>query len=782
MIGTLIDGKYQVVRMLGSGGMATVYEGRHAATGRRVAIKLITSKAGQAEQLVARFQREARAAGAIDSEHIVQILDAGRDDKSGFPFLVMELLEGDDLERLVARHGPLPPSLALRILAQACLGVQKAHDAGVVHRDLKPANIFAANRDEGRVVIKVLDFGIAKIAEPMALPVSSLTGTNSLLGSPLYMSPEQARGFKDIDHRTDVFSLGVVLYAMLTGKVPHADVGAIGELIFAICGTPAKRVEEVAPWVPPEIGAIVHRALHIERADRYQTVAAMHEAIRPLVGGDSALLRSMFVGVAGPRTESVISSDPEKQRDSFTLGDTGLSGENPRTPAPMDSPAASPDAAPPEPRLTLQRTSESNLGRTGAAGAKRPEDAVSVASSPAPRSSPPGSGQETAPGAAKDASLGTTGTTPRRASTGLALGVTAAVVIGGLVGWDLWARSHAKHAGLLPAPSASASVHAVKDTIDDDVLRSFSPLPAVVTSAKNPLNEDKIALGRLLFYDPRLSKAHDVSCASCHSLEKHGVDGLRFSTGHAHMQGTRNALTVYNSAGFFALMWDGRFENVEKQASGPIASAVEMAQNPGKIEAVLRSIPGYVALFAKAFPGEKAPLSFENATRAIGAFERKLLTPGRWDRFLQGDRSALTSAERAGFNTFVDVGCVQCHSGTYVGASSFQKLGLVKAWGETRDRGRFEVTKEESDFMVFRVPRLRNVAMTAPYFHDGAISSLDEAVRLMGRHQIGKELTPQQVSSIVTWLRALTGELPLEYARKPEPFPSGPTTPKPATD
>jgi cytochrome c peroxidase len=184
-----------------------------------------------------------------------------------------------------------------------------------------------------------------------------------------------------------------------------------------------------------------------------------------------------------------------------------------------------------------------------------------------------------------------------------------------------------------------------------------------------------------------------------------------------------------------------------------------------------------VQAFAKAFPGDKAPVTFENTARAIGAFERKLFTPSRWEKYLAGEKGALTPAEKAGFNTFVDTGCPSCHFGPYVGATMFQKLGLVKAWPTTRDRGRFELTQKNEDYMVFRVPSLRNVAVTGPYLHDGSITNLPEVVRMMARHQLGKELGDAQIASIVSFLGCLTGELPLDYIKKPELPPSGPKTP-----
>ncbi|MDC3988944.1 serine/threonine protein kinase [Polyangium jinanense] len=219
MIGGIFDGRYRIIRLLGQGGMGAVYEAEQLETGEHVALKcidgglLLRSSSG-----VGRFQREAKAMGSIDTDHIVRVLDSGTDPKTQAPYMVMELLEGEDLQQLLDRVGKLEVDAALRITAQVCLGLQKAHEARVVHRDIKPANIFLARRADGEIVVKILDFGIAKIKpEPsQGGPTTGLTRTGSLVGSPLYMSPEQARGLSSIDFHTDLWSLGMVLYRALS--------------------------------------------------------------------------------------------------------------------------------------------------------------------------------------------------------------------------------------------------------------------------------------------------------------------------------------------------------------------------------------------------------------------------------------------------------------------------------------------------------------------------------------------------------------------------------------
>ena len=294
-------------------------------------------------------------------------------------------------------------------------------------------------------------------------------------------------------------------------------------------------------------------------------------------------------------------------------------------------------------------------------------------------------------------------------------------------------------------------------------------LPESMGSEANPSTRAKVDLGRMLFYDPRLSKSRNVSCNSCHDLQQYGVDGKPVSTGHNGQKGTRNSPSVYNAAGHIAQFWDGRAADVEEQAKGPVLNPVEMAMaSGGEVVERLRSIPGYLAAFRSAFPIDTEPVTFDYMARAIGAFERKLVTPSRWDRFLEGDRTAITTEEMNGHHEFMHGGCATCHNGAYVGGGMFQKLGTERPWPTATDLGRIEVTKATSDRMVFKVPSLRNVEKTAPYFHDGKVTHLEEAVRLMGRYQLDTELSEMQVRQIVAWLSALTGEIPVDYIRPPQ--------------
>jgi cytochrome c peroxidase len=310
--------------------------------------------------------------------------------------------------------------------------------------------------------------------------------------------------------------------------------------------------------------------------------------------------------------------------------------------------------------------------------------------------------------------------------------------------------------------------------VNPGALKLFRPLPAAVSSDANPITEAKAGLGRKLYHETRLSRNRDISCNTCHPLDRYGVDGALVSTGDRGRKGTRNAPTVYNAAGHFAQFWDGRAPDVEEQAKGPVLNPVEMAMGSGaQVEAVLKSIPEYADLFKRAFPGEQDPVTFSNLARAIGAFERRLITPSRWDRFLKGDPGALTDAEKAGFNKFVESGCAACHNGAYMGGNAFQKIGMVRPWPNTADLGREQVTKKDSDRFLFKVPSLRNVARTAPYFHDGSVATLDEAIRKMGTYQLGKNLTDADIGSIAAWLETLTGAIPGTGSKNLLPFRPG---------
>jgi cytochrome c peroxidase len=300
-------------------------------------------------------------------------------------------------------------------------------------------------------------------------------------------------------------------------------------------------------------------------------------------------------------------------------------------------------------------------------------------------------------------------------------------------------------------------------------LALFAPLPVSLPASTGEASLARIALGRALFHEPRLSDGHDVSCSTCHALNGWGADGRRVSFGHDGRAGSRNAPTVYNAAGHFAQFWDGRAASVEEQAMGPILNPIEMGmQSEEAVLRLLRRAPLYVRAFREAFPNESSPITYANVGRAIGAFERGLLTPGRWDRFLEGDTAALSAVERHGLQRFVEVGCVGCHAGAFVGGDRYALLGVVHPWPTSLDSGRYQLTGLVQDLFVFKVPGLRNVAMTSPYFHDGSVPELAEAVRLMAFHQLGRTLKQSETAEIVSFLGALTGKLPATFIAFPQ--------------
>lgn len=310
------------------------------------------------------------------------------------------------------------------------------------------------------------------------------------------------------------------------------------------------------------------------------------------------------------------------------------------------------------------------------------------------------------------------------------------------------------------------------------MLGMFQPLPENADSAENPANAAKIKLGRMLYYDTRLSKDRSVSCNTCHDLASFGDDGAPVSTGINAQKGGRSAPTVFNAALHIAQFWDGRAPHVEAQAIGPVLNPIEMGMpDESYVLQVLHSIPGYVGLFKEAFPGEDPPLTYENVGKAIGAFERRLLTPAPWDAFLKGDDSALTAPQKEGLNLFINKGCITCHQGVGVGGHMYQKLGLIKPW-PTKDKGRAEVKGFEAMEGFFKVPSLRNVSETAPYLHDGSVETLDEMVRKMAEFQQGHILTDEETAGIIAFLGALRGEVDKEYIAEPELPADGPDTPK----
>lgn len=306
-------------------------------------------------------------------------------------------------------------------------------------------------------------------------------------------------------------------------------------------------------------------------------------------------------------------------------------------------------------------------------------------------------------------------------------------------------------------------------------LASSEPIqPIAAAKIKNPA---VVELGKKLYFDPRLSKSGFISCNSCHNLSMGGTDNLKTSIGHNWKQGPINAPTVLNSSMNIAQFWDGRAADLKAQAGGPIANPGEMAFTHELAVEVLQSIPGYVAEFKTAFGSDKVDI--DKVTKAIAAFEETLVTPNsRFDKWLKGNRKALSKDEVAGYKLFKDSGCTACHNGPAVGGNSFQKFGVFESYKTVNAaQGRFGVTGKDEDRMYFKVPTLRNIELTYPYFHDGEASTLKDAVDTMGRIQLGKKFSEEENGKIVAFLKTLTGKQP-SFAMPILP-PSTDKTPRP---
>lgn len=294
----------------------------------------------------------------------------------------------------------------------------------------------------------------------------------------------------------------------------------------------------------------------------------------------------------------------------------------------------------------------------------------------------------------------------------------------------------------------------------------FKPIPLTAPAiAGNVATPAKVELGKMLYFDPRLSESHSISCNSCHVIGMGGVDEQEKSIGHHWQRGGRNSPTVLNAVFNLAQFWDGRASDLQAQAGGPMVNPVEMASSPTHVVKQLKSIPGYVAMFAKVYPNDKDPITMANAAKAIAVFEATLITPNApFDRYLKGNDKALSADQKAGLKLFMDQGCASCHNGINVGGSMYQPFGVVEKPGAdllpAGDKGRFEVTKSVSDQYVFKVPSLRNIELTPPYFHSGRSWDLRQAVAVMGASQLGAKLTADEVDKIVAFLKSLTGDQP----------------------
>ena len=334
-----------------------------------------------------------------------------------------------------------------------------------------------------------------------------------------------------------------------------------------------------------------------------------------------------------------------------------------------------------------------------------------------------------------------------------------------------------------PDPSDAAAA-ASGDTLRTTAAAMFGTIPERVEELRGkPLVAAQVELGHMLFFDPRLSRSQLITCNTCHSIGTGGADNVPVSIGHGWQRGPRNSPTVFNAVFNAAQFWDGRAADLAEQAKGPVQASVEMNSTPELVVETLQSIPQYVERFGQAFPGEAKPVSFDNMALALEAFEATLVTPdSRFDRWVLGDDAAMDATERRGLELFVSSGCASCHNGRNFGGQTYFPFGVIERPGAdilpVGDKGRFEVTATASDEYVFRAAPLRNVELTAPYFHSGQVWDLEQAVAIMGTAQLGRELNDDEASAIAAFLRTLTGRQPtVEYPILP---PSTATTPRPA--
>ncbi len=344
----------------------------------------------------------------------------------------------------------------------------------------------------------------------------------------------------------------------------------------------------------------------------------------------------------------------------------------------------------------------------------------------------------------------------------------------------------AKPAGKSTSESPTTGNSTMSATNDPLLLQArtiFQPLPiSPPVLLGNPATADKIALGTMLFFDPRLSATHSISCASCHNLGLGGADNSPTSAGFHGERGGRNSPTVLNAVFNFAQFWDGRAKDLEDQAGGPMVNPVEMASPRQHVAQQLAALPAYHGAFARAFPTDPKPISIGNAQRAIAVFEATLITPDApFDRYLRGDTAALDGSQKAGLAIFINKGCVACHAGTNVGGGIYAKFGVVETPdAKSRpvgDKGRSGITRQSSDDYVFKVPTLRNVALTAPYFHTGSEQDIAKVVGVMAKVQLGQTLTQIETFHLVAFLGALTGDQPKIMV--PQLPPSDPNSPLP---
>ena len=322
-----------------------------------------------------------------------------------------------------------------------------------------------------------------------------------------------------------------------------------------------------------------------------------------------------------------------------------------------------------------------------------------------------------------------------------------------------------------------------EQALQDKAASLFEPIPSQAPQLKsNPATPAKLKLGKMLYFEPRLSASQLISCQTCHNVGLAGTDLQETSVGHGWQKGPRNAPTVFNAVFNVAQFWDGRADDLAEQAKGPVQASIEMNNKPKRVVETLSSMPQYVEQFKAAFPDEKQPVTFENVAKAIEVFEATLITPGApFDEYIRGDTDALNQTEKEGLEIYINKGCSSCHFGVNLGGKGYYPFGVIEKPQEAirpeSDLGRYQVTNTAGDKYVFKSPSLRNVAITQPYFHSGKVWNLLDAVKIMGSTQLGYTLTDQEAQKVTAFLQTLTGKQP--EVTHPVLPPSTEETPKP---
>ncbi len=592
---------FEITAELGRGAMGVVYEALQIRLNRRVAVKMIAPTLDAGHR--GRFRTEAEAVAQLQHPNIVQVFDCGEHD--GRPFLVLELVEGHGLDHAVA-NGPLPPRQAAETVVKLARAMQLAHDKGIVHRDLKPSNVLVDAKGEP----KVTDFGLAK----QLAADSGQTQAGQIMGTPSYMSPEQAAGRNaEVGPLADVYSLGAILYDLLTG-LPPFDGETVVETLDRVRHRSPQPPRQLEPRVHRDLETICLRCLEKEPRSRYGSAAALADDLERFLNGEAIHARPIS------RVESVVRYVRRRPRD-FALAFAAV--------------------------------------------------------------------------------------------LAVVLGVAAAVR-------STWNDEQVRE--------RIAEQARELDVNRPVLVKSPLGLPVVAVPADNPLTAGKVALGRLLYFDTRLSVNGTVSCATCHEPVKGWADGLPLSEGVGGQLAARNAPTVVNASQHPRLFWDGRADKLETQTLGPLLNPKEMGMTPGRVVEVLGGIDGYRTRFDEVF---EDGLTFENVGRAIAAYERTLVAgDSPFDRFTAGESGALSPAAERGRRLFFGKAhCSACHVGPNLTDQAFHNVGVgVDEQGVPRDEGRRSEGRLDGDHGAFRTPPLRDLHRTAPYMHDGSLATLAEVV------------------------------------------------------